>query len=124
MEIADIIKKELHNNEYERLNEERLERDLQYSINTIDRLFKAKFKMTLKQYHKNYVPNNIIKTAFLERKSVKKYFEEIIDKNINMYWSDYKAFNIFTNNKNNIFNIITNFNKYVIIFIIRLKRGD
>lgn len=109
MEIADIIKKELHNNEYERLNEERLERDLQYSINTIDRLFKAKFKMTLKQYHKNYAPNNIIKTAFLERKSVKKYFEEIIDKNINMYWSDYKAFNIFTNNKNNIFNIITKF---------------
>ena len=45
----------------------------------------------------------------LERKSVKKYFEEIIDKNINMYWSDYKAFNIFTNNKNNIFNIITKF---------------
>ena len=124
MEIADIIKKELHNNEYERLNEERLERDLQYSIKTIDRLFKAKFKMTLKQYHKNYVANNIIKTAFLERKSVKKYFEEIIDKNINMYWSDYKAFNIFTNNKNNIFNIITKFNKYVIIFIIRLKRGD
>ena len=38
MEIADIIKKELHNNEYERLNEERLERDLQYSIKTIDRL--------------------------------------------------------------------------------------
>ena len=109
MEIADIIKKELHNNEYERLNEERLERDLQYSINTIDRLFKAKFKMTLKQYHKNYVSNNIIKTAFLERKSVKKYFEEIIDKNINMYWSDYKAFNIFTSNKNNIFNIITKF---------------
>ena len=65
--------------------------------------------MTLKQYHKNYVSNNIIKTAFLERKSVKKYFEEIIDKNINMYWSDYKAFNIFTNNKNNIFNIITKF---------------
>ena len=30
----------------------------------------------------------------------------IIDKNINMYWSDYKAFNIFTNN---IFNIITKF---------------
>lgn len=109
MEIADIIKKELHNNEYERLNEERLERDLQYSIKTIDRLFKAKFKMTLKQYHKNYVANNIIKTAFLEGKSVKKYFEEIIDKNINMYWSDYKAFNTFINNKNNIFNIITKF---------------
>lgn len=109
MEIADIIKKELHNNEYERLNEERLERDLQYSIKTIDRLFKAKFKITLKQYDKNYVANNIIKTAFLERKSVKKYFEEIIDKNINMYWSDYKAFNTFINNKNNIFNIITKF---------------
>ena len=109
MEIADIIKKKLHNNEYERLNEERLERDLQYSIKTIDRLFKAKFKITLKQYHKNYVANNIIKTAFLERKLVKKYFEEIIDKNINMYWSDYKAFNTFINNKNNIFNIITKF---------------
>lgn len=84
---------------YEILDEENLVLTMKCSSKTINRFFKSEYKMTLKQYHKNYVANNIIKMACLEKKSVKKFFEEMIDKNITTYWSDYKSFNTFINNK-------------------------
>lgn len=70
-----------------------LEKVMGVSIKTLNRKFKYENGFTITHYHKNYVAKNIIKTAKLEEKSIKRYFEEVISNNILTYWSDYKAFN-------------------------------
>lgn len=81
------------------LDNDILEKVMGASLKTLNRKFKCQNGFTIIQYHKNYVAKNIVNTAKVQQKSIKKFFEEMIDKNINTYWSDYKSFNAFINNK-------------------------
>lgn len=81
------------------LDNDMLEIVMGASMRTLNRKFKYENGFTIIHYHKNYVAKNIISDAKLQGKSKKKYFEEIIENKINIYWSNYKSFNTFMNNK-------------------------
>lgn len=83
----------------EKLDNDEIEGLMKCSIKTLNRRFKLKYKYSIVNYHKNFVEEHMIKTAKLEGKSVKEYFEETIEKNIFTYWSNYKSFNRFINKK-------------------------
>ena len=83
------------------LNNDLLEKNMGISIKALDRKFKLinHTSISINKFHKNYVAKNIINDAKLQGKSKKRYFEELIENKINVYWSDYKSFNRFINNK-------------------------